>query len=407
MQNKGASSIVVYRQYLHKFFSVLSIASVAASFLHASAQAPSNDRKQIIPALLHREHVASVSFAQIAGAKTILAEAYGEQSPGVAVGTTTLYNIASMSKPISAEVLLRVASDGKLSLDEPMYKYWVDPDVAADPRSKLLTPRLALDHQTGFANWRRQTGGKLTFTRDPGTGFGYSGEGYQYVARFAEKRTGKSFESLAQDLIFDPSGMTRTAYTQRPWMEGNTAQPTDKDGKWLKPQIATQFVAADLVYTTPTQYASFVESLMRGAGETPAIRNLRETVLIVDDEEPVRRTFREWLTGAGLNCDILTAHDAESALSLANEHVIDLAILDWALGAGDDGLQLLQDLSTFHPDVTAILVTGYANQATPLEAMRMGGRDYLDKNHDLNRETFLQARPMTTAMRNSRRSSTP
>jgi len=135
MQNKGASSIVVYRQYLHKLFSVLSIASVAASFLHASAKAPSNDRKQIIPALLHREHVASVSFAQIAGAKTILAEAYGEQSPGVAVSTATLYNIASMSKPISAEVLLRVASEGKLSLDEPMYKYWVDPDVAADPRS--------------------------------------------------------------------------------------------------------------------------------------------------------------------------------------------------------------------------------------------------------------------------------
>src|ERR1700685_2101915 len=90
-----------------------------------------------------------------------------------------------------------------------------------------------------------------------------------------------------------------------------------------------------------------------------------ETILIVDDEEPVRRTFREWLAGAGLECEILTAHDAESALSLANEHTIDLAILDWALGAGDDGLQLLQDLSAFHPDVTAILITGYANQATP------------------------------------------
>ena len=87
--------------------------------------------------------------------------------------------------------------------------------------------------------------------------------------------------------------------------------------------------------------------------------NTSETVLIVDDEEPVRRTFREWLAGAGLDCTILTAHDAESALSLANEHTIDLAILDWALGAGDDGLQLLQDLSAFHPEVTAILVTGY------------------------------------------------
>jgi len=116
-----------------------------------------------------------------------------------------------------------------------------------------------------------------------------------------------------------------------------------------------------------------------------------ETILIVDDEEPVRRTFHEWLIGGGLSCRILTAADAEEALQLADRHTIDLAILDWALGAGDDGLQLLQDLSEFNPDVVAIMVTGFANQATPLDAMRMGVRDYLDKNHDLNRETFLRA----------------
>src|SRR5713226_7432199 len=119
--------------------------------------------------------------------------------------------------------------------------------------------------------------------------------------------------------------------------------------------------------------------------------NLTETILIVDDEEPVRRTFQEWLVGAGLPVDILVAHDAESALHLANEHTIDLAILDWALGAGDDGLQLLQDLYAFHPDVVAIMITGFANQATPLDAMRMGVRDYLDKNQDLNQKTFMQA----------------
>lgn len=116
-----------------------------------------------------------------------------------------------------------------------------------------------------------------------------------------------------------------------------------------------------------------------------------ETILIVDDEETVRRTFRDWLTGAGLSTRILTAADAEAALQLANENPIDLAILDWALGAGDDGLQLLQDLYAFHPDVVAIMITGYANQATPLDAMRMGVRDYLDKNQDLSRETFLNA----------------
>jgi ActR/RegA family two-component response regulator len=116
-----------------------------------------------------------------------------------------------------------------------------------------------------------------------------------------------------------------------------------------------------------------------------------DTILIVDDEEPVRKTFREWLEGAHLNCRILTAPDAETALVLANEHVIDLAVLDWALGAGDDGLQLLQDLAEFNPDVVAIMVTGFANKATPLDAMRMGVRDYLDKNQDLNRDSFLNA----------------
>jgi ActR/RegA family two-component response regulator len=116
-----------------------------------------------------------------------------------------------------------------------------------------------------------------------------------------------------------------------------------------------------------------------------------ETILIVDDEEPVRRTFHEWLLEGGLSSRILTAADAEEALRLADQNTIDLAILDWALGAGDDGLQLLQDLYEFNPEVSAIMVTGFANQATPLDAMRMGVRDYLDKNHDLNRETFLRA----------------
>src|SRR6266446_2770081 len=116
-----------------------------------------------------------------------------------------------------------------------------------------------------------------------------------------------------------------------------------------------------------------------------------DTVIIVDDEETVRKTFQEWLESSGQNCRILTAADAEAALVLANQHTIDLAILDWNLGAGNDGLRLLEDLYLFNPDVVAIMITGFAHQATPLDAMRMGVRDYLDKNQDLDRDTFLAA----------------
>ena len=118
---------------------------------------------------------------------------------------------------------------------------------------------------------------------------------------------------------------------------------------------------------------------------------MAETILIVDDEEPVRRTFQDWLRGSQLGCTVLVAADSETALNLANEHPIDLAILDWNLGSGTDGLRLLEDLVEFRPDLVAILVTGFAHQATPLDALRMGVRDYLDKNQDLNRDTFLAA----------------
>src|SRR5258708_13077453 len=120
---------------------------------------------------------------------------------------------------------------------------------------------------------------------------------------------------------------------------------------------------------------------------------MSETVLIVDDEESVRRTFQDWLAGGGLDVRVLVAADAESALLHANRQPIDLAILDWNLGSGSDGLQLLEDLSLFHPDVIAILVTGFAHQATPLDALRMGVRDYLDKNQALTRSTFLRSAP--------------
>ncbi len=116
-----------------------------------------------------------------------------------------------------------------------------------------------------------------------------------------------------------------------------------------------------------------------------------DTILIVDDEESVRRTFYEWLEREIHGCRILTAADAEAALVLANQNTIDLAILDWNLGAGNDGLHLLEDLCLFNPDVVAVLVTGYAHQATPLDAMRMGVRDYLDKNQDLDRTTLVRA----------------
>jgi CubicO group peptidase (beta-lactamase class C family) len=230
--------------------------------------------------LLKDKGVPSVAIAQIKDGKLLWAKVFGTQSPGVPATTNTLYNVASMTKPITAEVILRLASKQRLSLDETMDRFWVDPDLENDDRHKLLTPRLALSHQTGFPNWRYQTSQVLKFLRKPGESFGYSGEGYEYVARFAARKTGEDFERLAQALVFEPTGMSNTAYTKRAWFEGRIALPTESDGRYLEPKIGRTYSAADDLYTTIGDYTRFVVSVMNRESLDQGIARQRETIQV-------------------------------------------------------------------------------------------------------------------------------
>lgn len=116
-----------------------------------------------------------------------------------------------------------------------------------------------------------------------------------------------------------------------------------------------------------------------------------ECLLLVEDEPDVRASFRAWLERLNPQPKILEADSAHAALDLVNKHPIDLVILDWNLGDGINGLELLTSLKVFQPEIVAILVTGYAGLATPLQALRLGVRDYLDKHAGLDESTFLGA----------------
>ncbi len=241
-----------------------------------------------MPRLLRENGVPSASIAHIENGKLILVAAYGSQSPGVPATDATLYNVASLTKPVTAQVILRLVSQGKISLDEPMANYWLDPDIAHDERAKLLTPRLSLSHQTGFPNWRRMTGGVLTFKHTPGEAYGYSGEGYEYLRRFAEKKLQTPFETLAETEVLQPLGMNETAYTGRPWFQGRIAVPTKADGKVLEPEIAKEAFASDQLYTTARDYAKFMLAVLNDTGLTPAVA--RERIRIQVAEHPPKCT---------------------------------------------------------------------------------------------------------------------
>lgn len=225
-----------------------------------------------VPPLLADYEIASVGIGLIEDGRVALTKVYGEQVPGVPASKATLFNLASLTKPVTAEVILRLASSGALSLDEPMARYWTDPDIANDPRRERLTARIALAHQTGFPNWRGE-GGRLAFRSDPGTAFGYSGEGYDYLGRYAEKRVGKSFEALAQEYVFGPIGMKNTSYSARGWMQGRLATPRDSAGRWGQSQVrdSSDWSGANNLITTVGDYAAFVVSVMNGDRLTKAM----------------------------------------------------------------------------------------------------------------------------------------
>jgi CubicO group peptidase (beta-lactamase class C family) len=220
---------------------------------------------------LKESDVPSVAVAFIKDRRLAWTAVYGEQSPGVAATGKTLYNMASLTKPVTAETVLRLASAGKFSLDESMSPFWLDPDIKDDPWSKLLTPRLCLSHQTGFANWRRMTGGVLKIRWEPGTQTGYSGEGYNYVGRFVENKMAKPFDALAQEIIFDPIGMKETSYTEKAWYAGRLAVPHGPKAEKPVNPVAQAWNGADLLRTTIQDYAKFVVSVMHDEGLTREI----------------------------------------------------------------------------------------------------------------------------------------
>jgi CubicO group peptidase (beta-lactamase class C family) len=229
----------------------------------ASEIVPATDK--LVPVLLKKHDVPAVSIAFIENGKVAWTRAYGEQSQGVPATPATLFNVASLTKPLTAELILRLASRGKLSLDEPMWPAWVDPDLKNDARHRRLTPLIALTHRTGFSNWRPDDG-PLVLQWEPGSKTGYSGEGFNYLGRFAEKKTGRSFEQLMHSEVLGPLKLKNMFFTSRLAMTGRVAVVQGPDGTRRLPDVQFRWNGADDLHATAGDYAQFVAAVMKGRG---------------------------------------------------------------------------------------------------------------------------------------------
>jgi CubicO group peptidase (beta-lactamase class C family) len=266
---------------LHVFSPMLRAKRETAAHMGATIPQLQKD----VPELMKRDNVPGLSIAVIRGGKTTWVHGFGtkEAKTDQPVTGETVFEAASLSKPVFAYGVLKLVEAGKLGLDVPLTTYLPKPYIAGDERLAKITARIVLSHRTGFPNWRGDDGLPIYFT--PGERFSYSGEGYIYLQRVVEQITGKPLNEYMTEAVFTPLAMTSSSYVWRPDFDALTATGHDSDGNPAELWKPKEAGAASTLNTTAKDYALFVEAVLNGKGLRPATFHEMETPQIALDPE--------------------------------------------------------------------------------------------------------------------------
>ncbi len=119
-------------------------------------------------------------------------------------------------------------------------------------------------------------------------------------------------------------------------------------------------------------------------------------ILIIDDEDDIRDLIAGILEDEGY--DARQAHDADSALNEIARRRPSLVFLDiWMQGSRLDGLQLLDEFQSQHPDMPVVMISGHGNVETAVSAIRRGAYDYIEKPFKVDRLLLITQRAMESA----------
>ncbi|GAB2586962.1 hypothetical protein Aab01nite_50830 [Paractinoplanes abujensis] len=146
------------------------------------------------------------------------------------VGTGTPFLIGSVSKPITAQAVMRLVESGRVDLDDPVRRHVPWFDLADDDAAARITVRHLLTHTSGLAQWASRTDrfdnsadGLARSVRDlagveparpPGTAHEYSDANYMVLGALVETVSGKPYGEFLRSEIFQPLGMTHAAATE-------------------------------------------------------------------------------------------------------------------------------------------------------------------------------------------------
>ncbi len=114
-------------------------------------------------------------------------------------------------------------------------------------------------------------------------------------------------------------------------------------------------------------------------------------ILLVDDEEMIRRLLSQKLSAEGYRCE--RAANAEQALEKLKGDSIELVILDIKM-PGKSGVELLPEIKAKYPDTAVIMATAVSDAGTAINCMRAGAYDYVTKPFNLDEVSFSVSRAL-------------
>ena len=122
--------------------------------------------------------------------------------------------------------------------------------------------------------------------------------------------------------------------------------------------------------------------------ETPTSASTKGRILIVDDELVVRDSLGKWFVSEGYTARPVS--NAREALEVIQQQEFDIALLDIKM-PGMDGMELQSRLREADPDLTVVMMTGYASVDTAVQALKRGAYDYIAKPVDPDELSHLVA----------------
>jgi CubicO group peptidase (beta-lactamase class C family) len=287
---------IVVAAGVHAVGAMDDVASIIAQIEAAQPGGTGELAPLTITQAMEKSQVPGVSVAVIRDFQIHWAKAYGVADivTGANVDTDTLFQAASISKPVAAMAVLRAVQDGRFGLDDDIngiLRSWKLP-TGDFTKSQPVTPRSLLSHTSGLDDGFGFPGyhpgaplptlvqildgqkpsnvGPVRLGRPPMTAMKYSGGGVTLMQLALTDVLGRPFPEIMRRTVLEPLGMTRSAYDQplSPERDGNAARAHGLDGhamdaKW---HVYPELEAAGL-WTTPSDLARFlieVQQSIRG-----------------------------------------------------------------------------------------------------------------------------------------------